>query len=976
MNLNESDSIKVAIRIRPLSNAETQKGATNILSVTDPITLKVCVPGPGGTTMERDFRFHACLGPSIGQEQLLSLCGITQLLDAALQGYNVTIFAYGQTGSGKTYTMSGKEEVISSTAYRGDPTHDGIVSRAVNYLYSATAKRKDYKFSLSATYLEIYNEGVYDLLTERGSSSNNNYTNTGGGGSFSGPNIRPSLPVKWDPLIGGFFVPGLKSVQCPDMSTMMDVVRSGMAHRRVGSHELNIESSRSHTIITVSVQCTSLDPTSADFGTPRLGKVSFVDLAGSERLKDSRSEGTMLKETANINKSLFMLGKVISALAEREGSSTLSGNSVMSGGLDSMGIYSNNSGNNINNLSNLNNPNNPNNPNSNSSNLINYLKDPQGGGGGGSGSGNGGGSGGSTNIHIPYRESKLTKLLMDCLGGTSMALMIACCSPSASALEETLSTLTYASRAKNIHNRPCVQYDPRDAQVALLRKEIDLLRQENVYLRDMLRIPRNAPVMGGVGPSALLPGSSTTNGTPRMLGVQGMLSSYPGGGGGGGERGGQGRISSMGEYNAANGAEAGRLSPSPSVDNLGAGYHGVEGRPLTGSSFPGLSGNSLLGSAYNFMDREALAASVMSQSGANAGGCNANGSGTFSHRVLSINANGLLSSGGGGSAGMGALSVGGSLNLASSINSDMDSSTSSSLLYSKNNGVPLHRPPTGTLAPIDGSITQRLSFNSSIASASNSTSASIAPSLQTTPENLHRRLQETQQLLSRFSEENGRLARENERLRAGKAVMGVEYSDVLEEIEQLRGKLSEVESGLLEGIQTPITARAMLESMRKEKSNLQNLHSQLNTPSSSQMQSPHIGGGRGGGLDEWGGGGEGGDGEDGGAKRSKADQSLMRGDANPFEAYSDDPGAFVLSTSPGFNDPPMFPSDLAAARSSTVDAPPSSLSMDAADNDDAWRYDVLSAARNSDSFLSKSSYSRTHTPGTGTGSSAKINSPV
>ena len=101
-------------------------------------------------------------------------------------------------------------------------------------------------------------------------------------------------------------------------------------------------------------------------------------------MKDSKSEGVMLKETANINKSLFVLGKVISALAER----------------DSSGV---------------------------------------------------------TSAHIPYRDSKLTKLLMDSLGGCAMALMIATCSPSSLHVEETLSTLSYATRAKNIQNRPVVQ---------------------------------------------------------------------------------------------------------------------------------------------------------------------------------------------------------------------------------------------------------------------------------------------------------------------------------------------------------------------------------------------------------------------------------------------------------------------------------------------------------------------------------------
>jgi hypothetical protein len=60
--------------------------------------LQVVVPGPAGATMQKRFSFHACLGPGTSQADVMALCGIQQLLDAALAGYHVTIFAYGQTG--------------------------------------------------------------------------------------------------------------------------------------------------------------------------------------------------------------------------------------------------------------------------------------------------------------------------------------------------------------------------------------------------------------------------------------------------------------------------------------------------------------------------------------------------------------------------------------------------------------------------------------------------------------------------------------------------------------------------------------------------------------------------------------------------------------------------------------------------------------------------------------------------------------
>lgn len=90
----------------------------------------------------------------------------------------------------------------------------------------------------------------------------------------------------------------------------MQVISRGMKHRKMGSHELNLESSRSHSIMTVYIEAVATSPDDHDYGIPKFGKVSFVDLAGSERLKDTKSAGEMLKETSSINKSLFTLGKV------------------------------------------------------------------------------------------------------------------------------------------------------------------------------------------------------------------------------------------------------------------------------------------------------------------------------------------------------------------------------------------------------------------------------------------------------------------------------------------------------------------------------------------------------------------------------------------------------------------------------------------------------------------------------------------
>lgn len=91
------------------------------------------------------------------------------------------------------------------------------------------------------------------------------------------------------------------------MADVMQVISKGMRHRKVGSHELNLESSRSHSIMTVYCESTA---SGQELPSQLFGKISFVDLAGSERLKDSKSCGETLKETSSINRSLFTLGKV------------------------------------------------------------------------------------------------------------------------------------------------------------------------------------------------------------------------------------------------------------------------------------------------------------------------------------------------------------------------------------------------------------------------------------------------------------------------------------------------------------------------------------------------------------------------------------------------------------------------------------------------------------------------------------------
>ncbi|GBG30459.1 Kinesin-like protein KIF12 [Hondaea fermentalgiana] len=403
-----SDNVRVIVRCRPLSEKEADQGEDEVVEVESGDTVRLELGALGASRTQKKFRFNAVMGPECSQTQFFETCGVKALLESALDGYAATVFAYGQTGSGKTYSMSGYEEQIAEDAYQGDAQSDGLIPRSMSYIFSRIRQLKS-NVRLKASFCEIYNEQVYDLL---------NLTTA-------------SLPVRWKPG-KGFFVQDLFVVECQTLSDIMEVVCEGHRNRRVGSHELNKDSSRSHSILTLNIETESSDPDDGH-AVVKFGKIVFCDLAGSERLKDTKSDGITLTETGAINKSLFALSNVISALTTSATSGAASLSSASSSSPSSSGALT---------------------------------------------------------AHIPYRDSKLTKLLMDSLGGSSLTLMICCCSPAAAYADETLSTLQYAHRASKIRNRPTVHLDGKEQLISRLREEIKHLRVENAYLREQLATAR------------------------------------------------------------------------------------------------------------------------------------------------------------------------------------------------------------------------------------------------------------------------------------------------------------------------------------------------------------------------------------------------------------------------------------------------------------------------------------------------------
>uniref|UniRef100_A0A182WQY1 Kinesin-like protein n=1 Tax=Anopheles minimus TaxID=112268 RepID=A0A182WQY1_9DIPT len=391
------DNINVVVRVRPLSTKEARHGDEMVVQfpgngqiLCDGIPLSSS--GAGGQKPKL-FSYNVVFEPGASQDDVLQYSGIKRLIEMAIEGFSCTAFCYGQTGSGKTHTLTGPPELF----YRKpDPAHEdhGLVFRSFLYLFKLLQERKDTNFILKASFLEIYNEKVIDLL------------NPG--------TARKPLAVRWSKKSRGFFVENLFTVDCEELDDLLAVLEEGMRNRHVGSHLMNDYSSRSHTILTVHI--TSEQQAEGGVFISKQGKINFVDLAGSEMTKKTHSEGKTLEEANNINKSLMVLGYCIASLSD---SKKRSG-------------------------------------------------------------------------HIPYRDSKLTKLLADSLAGNGVTLMIACISPAHSNVTETVNTLRYAARAKRIRTKPIIVMDPREALILSLKREIGALQVENEHLRTALNLQTEA----------------------------------------------------------------------------------------------------------------------------------------------------------------------------------------------------------------------------------------------------------------------------------------------------------------------------------------------------------------------------------------------------------------------------------------------------------------------------------------------------
>ncbi|CAG7709471.1 unnamed protein product [Allacma fusca] len=377
----EEESIQVFVRVRPLNHQEKTKHSYSILDC--PGTREVVVKERNGSQVTKTFTFDRAFGPQSKQLEVYKAV-VAPLLEKVIQGYNCTVFAYGQTGTGKTFTMEG-ERSETAVNWSQDPMA-GIVPRALGQLFDEL-RAQNAEFTIRVSFLELYNEELYDLLAPVEGAKLKNLR------MFEDPNKKNSITIS-----------GLEEVIVQSKHEVYQIMEKGSERRRTAATLMNASSSRSHTVLTVIVHIKESPMEGEDL--LKIGKLNLVDLAGSENIGRSGAVDKRAREAGNINQSLLTLGRVITALVEHA-------------------------------------------------------------------------------PHIPYRESKLTRILKDSLGGTTKTSIIATVSPAHINTEETLSTLEYAHRAKNIYNQPVVnQRLTKHLVMSHYTEEIERLRKDLAASRE------------------------------------------------------------------------------------------------------------------------------------------------------------------------------------------------------------------------------------------------------------------------------------------------------------------------------------------------------------------------------------------------------------------------------------------------------------------------------------------------------------
>ncbi|KFG38312.1 putative kinesin [Toxoplasma gondii FOU] len=347
----------------------------------------------------QEFTFDYVFGENSSQQAIFERIGRPLVLSVC-SGFNATLLAYGQSSSGKTYTIIGDRENDDERGDRKLRECDGLLPRMINGIFTWIKANENaaVKRCVRTAAVEIYNENIRDLISGK-----------------CGLKVQRQKQNKGSQ--GGVAIVGLQDKLVREPHEALSVLEKAIKARRAAATRMNADSSRSHFIFCITIQEIVLNT-----GDSKVGRLTVVDLAGSERVAKTGSMGVMLHEGSMINKSLMCLGKVINALAalaEKSSDSGTSTNAALpsaSSPLPSSSFAL---------------P--PSSPVQQAPVAVSSL---------------------IASSFVPYRDSKLTRVLQDALGGNSNTCLILSCSQDAVHLSESISTLRFGQRAMRVKNSP------------------------------------------------------------------------------------------------------------------------------------------------------------------------------------------------------------------------------------------------------------------------------------------------------------------------------------------------------------------------------------------------------------------------------------------------------------------------------------------------------------------------------------------
>ncbi|KAI8062551.1 P-loop containing nucleoside triphosphate hydrolase protein [Gongronella butleri] len=458
-------AVQVAVRIRPLTERDRQLprfAAAHHDDVLHTQNNAVVVSAPHN----KIFTFDHVFGPDTPQAEIFTTLG-DKAIRQFVEGYNVTMLAYGQTSSGKTYTMG-----TAQLKGQYDPLQEGIVPRASTLLFdllhqlqqvqqpralsaassrptsplhsstsldgtrrrplsrisytpaSSSAHSSTFRYTLKVSFVELYNEELIDLLNDAPAHE------------------RPQVTIREDPK-GQIYWTGVKELVATSVEDILQFLQMGTQNRATSATDMNEQSSRSHAIFSITlrqekwvahpVATSSASRTPAASPKPRARPLSAVNtrMNGDD---DASGNGDWVITTSKLH-FVDLAGSERLKRTAAEGDRRKEGININSG-LLALG------------------------------NVISALGDVT-----------------KRGTHIPYRDSKLTRLLQDSLGGSAMTLMIACVSPAEYNVSESLNTLQYANRARNIKNR----VEKNEIEEWLVSDNVEMLRGIITKLKQELR---------------------------------------------------------------------------------------------------------------------------------------------------------------------------------------------------------------------------------------------------------------------------------------------------------------------------------------------------------------------------------------------------------------------------------------------------------------------------------------------------------